>query len=68
MKKTIIKRQLALPLPRGNSSLPKKRHLPNSSLTGEEQRVANVIAFAQQEMEIEMEIFRGKYPRVERRY
>ena len=60
MKTKLIKRQLALPMPR--------KHLPTSSLTPEEIRVANVIAEAQQEMEIEMEIYRGKYPVVERRY
>ena len=68
MKKTIIKRQLALPLPRKGWNSFNRGVLPKSSLTPEEIRVANVIASAQQEMEIEMEIFRGKYPVVERRY
>ena len=63
MKKRIIRRrQVCLPLP------PRKRYLPSTSLTLEEKRVANAIADAQQEMEIELELFRGKYPTVERRY
>lgn len=55
MKKRIVKRRLALPLPK-------------MSLTPDEIRVAQVVAEAQQEMEIELEIFKGKYPVVERRY
>ncbi len=60
MKPKLIKRQLALPLPR-------KNYLPNTHMTSEDKRVAEVIAAAQQEMEIEEEIRRGKYPVVVRR-
>ena len=67
MKTKLIKRQLALPLP-----YPRREwcrgSLATSSLTPEEIRVAQVVAEAQQEMEIELEIFRGRYPVVERRY
>lgn len=64
MKKLLIKRQICLPLPRYTMGRP----LPTTSLTPEEIRVAQVVATAQQEMEIEMELFHGKYPVVERRY
>lgn len=61
MKKRIIRRQLCLPLP------PQRNYLPNTHMTSEDIRVAQVIAEVHQEMEME-EIYRGRYPRVERRY
>lgn len=62
-----MKNQLALPP--GKLIVRKRRRvLPTSSMTPEEIRVAQVVATAQQEMEIELEMFHGKYPVVERRY
>lgn len=60
-----MKKQLALPT---GKLIIRRRVLPTTSLTSEEKRVANVIAAARQEMEIELEMFHGKYPCVERRY
>ena len=61
-----MKNQLALPP--GKLIVRRKRVLPTTSMTSEEIRVAQAVAAAQQEMEIELEMFHGKYPVVERRY
>ena len=61
MKPRLIKRQRCLPLPRRN-------YLPNTHMTSEDIRVAQVIDAAQQEMELLEEIDRGVYPEVRRGY